>query len=160
MTGEAKSAEGKATGSKSKSPAQDKLDALGLDAIVAWLDEGLTVPAVAERAEVSVGVLYAWQAKSPERLARMSEALQRGADAADAQAEKMLKSEDIEPWRARELAQHYRWRASKRAPQRYGDRIDVTASVTVSADEAAGRLSQVLGVALPPLPGAREGDDR
>jgi hypothetical protein len=68
--------------------------------------------------------------------------------------------QDIDPARLRIMVDTRKWIAAKLKPRSYGDKLDVTASVTVSADEAAGRLSQVLGVALPPLPGAREGDDR
>ena len=39
--------------------------------------------------------------------------------------------------KARELASHYRWRASKTAPREYGDRVEVKGTMTLEQLVAA-----------------------
>lgn len=56
-------------------------------------------------------------------------ALKTSSDSYAEKAENTLldaKSKLVEIQRARELAQHYRWMASKRDPRKYGDKLDIT----------------------------------
>jgi hypothetical protein len=64
----------------------------------------------------------------PEHSARIKEARQFSADTDSDKAEQVLiEAEGTLPEisRARELAQFYKWRASKKAPRNYGDKIEV-----------------------------------
>ena len=64
----------------------------------------------------------------PEHSARIKEARQFSADTDSDKAEQVLiEAEGTLPEisRARELAQFYKWRASKKAPRHYGERIEV-----------------------------------
>jgi hypothetical protein len=64
----------------------------------------------------------------PEHSARIKEARQASADMDSDKAEQVLidaQSTMTEVTRARELAQFYKWRASKKAPRHYGERIEV-----------------------------------
>lgn len=68
---------------------------------------------------------------NPNHSARVREALKESADSFEEKAEQILlelpsKATQGQIVRARELAQHYRWKASKRDPRRFGDKLDVT----------------------------------
>lgn len=99
-----------------------------LDDIIELLVKGKTYREIAESHSVALTTLFDFL-HLPEHSARAREALELSADLYADKAEEVLKdakSTMTEIQRARELAQHYRWKASKRAPKRYGDRLDVT----------------------------------
>ncbi len=101
-----------------------KLDALGLDWVCSQLADGMTMTALAEVAEVSKGSLLTWCAH-PDRSARVIESRALAASVWDEKAEAGLENSE-EPFslaKAKELAHHYRWRASKIAPRLYGDKL-------------------------------------
>jgi hypothetical protein len=105
--------------------AQDKLDAIGIDAICERISGGETLTHLSQDIGVGVARLITWLG-TPERSARANEARRLAAQVWDEMAEGTLLSaspEDISV--ARELAHHYRWRASKMAPRTYGDRHEV-----------------------------------
>ena len=120
---------------KSKAPeekqpsAKEKLNALGVDGICEFISEGLTLTAIAQQIGVSIGSLIGWIEAEPERSARVREARSASARIWDEKAVEVIEdaADPFELTKARELAQHYRWRASKTAPREYGDRqqIDV-----------------------------------
>ena len=107
--------------------AQDKLHAIGFDAVCASLSDGKTMTNIASAAGVSFGSLQAWLDADPERSARAREARRRAARLWDEKAEAAILSaaDPFELARAKDLAHHYRWRASKIAPREYGDKLAV-----------------------------------
>ncbi len=103
-----------------------------LEKIIEQLIAGDSYRVIAEKYKVSLGTLFNYLHNS-EHSARVIEALNYSASTFDDKAEKVLleinaESQGVEMQRARELAQHYRWKASKRSPKEYGERIqqDVT----------------------------------
>ena len=85
-------------------------------------------------------MLCQWIAANPERSARAREARVTAAATYADKAELIL-SDATDPFqlaRARELASHYRWRASKASPKEFGDKIEIEQNTTVRdlTDEA------------------------
>ena len=101
-----------------------------------------------------------WAASNADFGERLRQAREASASHWDEQAERVLVEAEgtrEELARAKELAQHYRWRASKYAPRDYGDRVDlnVTGTIAIAAQLAEVRARRVLidgEVALPSLP--------
>jgi transposase len=119
-----------------RAKAREKLDRAGIDEILDMLSsEGMSLTGIAQEVGVSVGSLLTWIDAEPERSARVREARAAMAKVWDERAEDCILRADDEFTlrRARELAQHYRWRATKIAPREYGDKVDVTASVTLES---------------------------
>ena len=109
---------------KKPSPAIDKLNALGLDAICDMIMEGGGIVAIAAEARTSTAAVVRWMAH-PNNSARVREARAATAALWDEHAEMTIKNADkdvVEISRARELAFHYRWRAGKLNQAIYGDR--------------------------------------
>ena len=104
---------------------KDKLDAFGLDALCDAIMDCHAMKHIADSLEVSQGSLVAWIAAEPERSARVREARIRTAILWEELAEDRIASA-TDPFslsKAKELAHHYRWRASKIAPRDYGDKV-------------------------------------
>lgn len=89
------------------------------------LIDGKSYRDIAEHFGVSLGTVHNFTSKD-EHSARVREARMISASTFDDKAEEVLRDETLEFARARELASHYRWRASKRKPKEYGDKLDVT----------------------------------
>lgn len=83
---------------------------------------------IARNIGVSQGSLIAWIAADSERSARTKEARAHTALAWEEKAERGIAeaSDPFELSKAKELAHHYRWRASKIAPRDYGDKVEQT----------------------------------
>ena len=112
------------------------------------LAEGQHLTGMAKEVGVTLATLLEWINRDPNRRAQFSEARRRTAQMWEERAEKVLleaKGKD-ELYKARELAHHYRWRASKIAPREYG--VHVTQEVT-SPD---GSMSPAGAVDLSKLP--------
>lgn len=108
--------------------AQRKLDRLGADAVCEMILNGKAYKDIAEAAGVAVGSVLAWLDAVPERSARAREARRIMAAYWDQLAEQELRdapatAEGIA--KARELAQHFRWRSAKVDPQGYGEKVDL-----------------------------------
>lgn len=116
-------------------PAQDKLNAAGIDAVCAMLRGGLSQVKIAKSIGVDSEKLHRWLAADPQRSARAREARADSARHWDDQAEKVLMDADeTVPGsiaKARELASHYRWRAKCYLPREYGDKQEVEHSGSV-----------------------------
>jgi hypothetical protein len=114
---------------------QAKLEAFGIDLVCQRIGERMTLTDIAEQAGVPVSTFVTWLAADPERSARVREVRTEMAKVWDEQAEVEIRAaaDDLGMKRARELAHHYRWRATKIAPRDYGDKIDVSASVTLES---------------------------
>jgi chromatin remodeling complex protein RSC6 len=99
-----------------------------LEQILDLVSDNIRFIDIAKKMQVSTRTLNDFVSR-PENNIQYREALQRSADGYADKAEEILMSaprDKMEIYRARELAQHYRWMASKRKPQTYGDKIDVT----------------------------------
>lgn len=96
--------------------------------IIESILEGKTYREIAQELRISLAKLHGITSLS-EHSARVREALKISADSYSDKAEQILKDAKgnlVEIQRARELAQHYRWKASKRDPKRFSDKLDVT----------------------------------
>ena len=103
----------------------ERIEAFGIEAVCERLSNGTTMTAVAEEIGVTVGKLSQWIASDEEHSARAREARIHAARIWDEKALSVVEqAQDLfELQRAKELAHHYRWRASKTAPKEYGDKI-------------------------------------
>ncbi len=103
------------------------LDDIGIEKILTRIRNGKTLTKIAKELDVSVSWLSEWLS-NPERSARAIEARTQSAFVWDDKAEDKLEeaADPFELSRAKELAHHYRWRASKIAPKQYGEKVEQT----------------------------------
>lgn len=102
-----------------------------IEDIIECIISGDTYRVIAEKFEVPLSTLHDF-ISSTEHSARVKAAQEISADSYADKAEKVLidaKGTLTEISRARELAQHYRWKASKRSPKRFGDRLELDGGV-------------------------------
>jgi len=108
----------------------EKMAAYTEQRVMDELADGKPMKHIALEAGVSFGAMSVWIATDPDRSARAREARIHAARIWDEKAEAVI--EDArDPFtlaQAKELAHHYRWRASKTAPRDYGDKV--TAELT------------------------------
>ncbi len=130
--------------------ARQAIDAFGLDALCEAITDRKTMTAISEEIGVSIGSLLTWIEANPERSARVKDVRRATARIWDEQAETEIRAaeDDLGLRKAKELAHHYRWRASKISPE-YGDRQvlagDPEAPLTgVSDDQLDSRLNALL----------------
>lgn len=102
-----------------------RLDDYGIDAVCDDIIAQKTMTAIAEEQGLSIGTFLNWVNGDAERSARVREARSYTARIWDEKAEEVIRDsgEEFDLKKAKELAHHYRWRASKIAPKEYGDRI-------------------------------------
>ena len=108
----------------------DKLEAVGIEALCDMVIEGMMLREVARKVGAPIMSMMDWIEADPARKARMRQARERSAQLWEEKAEQLLSDAD-EPFmlsRAKELAHHYRWRASKIAPRSYGDKVELRGS--------------------------------
>lgn len=105
---------------------------LDIDKVCEDIIDGKTYRQIAEDYEVSISMLHRFLSKE-EHSARATHALVISADTFAEKAEQVLieanwdqKMGDFDLRKARELSQHYRWKAAKRNPRRYSEKVDVT----------------------------------
>lgn len=101
-------------------------DTVGIDAICNDLTGGDSMTAIAKKHGVTVHALVVWIAGDVTRSARVREARTEAAKLWDELATDGIQNatDPFELAKAKEIAHHYRWRASKIAPKEYGDKID------------------------------------
>lgn len=110
---------------------KSKLDGR-LDEILDLFADGETFRGVARIVGVSTRTLNKFLTRK-DNVEQYYAVLQESSDSYASMAEEALRNspaDKIEIQRARELAHHYRWMASKRNPKRYGDKLDVDAKVS------------------------------
>lgn len=116
------------------------------DAII----EGRMLREVALEWGVTIYRLRRWIAAEPARAAQVRAARVISAATYDEKAEQVIQdaSDDLSLKKAKELAHHYRWKASKIDPGQYGEKIDVTANVNVreASDEQLARELAGMGL--------------
>ena len=129
--------------SPTKAPAKARIDAIGIDALAQKIADGMSMTGIAAEVGVSIGTLLVWVDQDPERSARAREARIMSARIWDERAEAGIESasDPFELSRAKELAHHYRWRASKIAPREYGDKV--SAEVT-GADGGPVQIERIV----------------
>lgn len=108
--------------------------------ILSLLIDGETFKSIAKKYNVSLSTLHEYMNKA-EFSARTRNALEMSASSYADKAEEVLllaEKDRIEIQRARELAQHYRWKAGKRNPKKYGDKLDLGISGKVDVEQIKG----------------------
>ena len=112
------------------------------DDILERIESGESIAQLAAEFGCNRSVLWRWIEADEQRSARALICRTKAAAAWDEKAETGLeKAEDpFSLARAKELAHHYRWRASKIAPKVYGDKLDLNhsgnMSVSLRGDDA------------------------
>jgi len=128
-----------------------RLDAMGIDAICAEIAGGTSQSQFARDNGIAPQTFVDWIAADAVRSARIREARSLSADAYADKAEDVLLGEDNPQMlpRARELASHYRWMASKRRPSEYGDKqvIDLNAQITITPEQLDANIQRLLAKA-------------
>lgn len=133
-------------------PIEDK-DKLALPHALDLVVERLLVPMMMSEIAMELGVspsrLTRWCAADSQRLARVREARRLSALLWVEKAEKVIAeaTDDLSLKKARELAHHYRWKASKINVEDFGDKVEHTVQDvrTASTKQLAGEL-QALGL--------------
>lgn len=100
------------------------LDMYGVEWVREQVLELRTLSQIAQDADVALSTLIGWIASDAERSARIRDARRLAAEAWVEKAEQVVADakNNFELQKARELAHHYRWRASKISPQ-YNDKV-------------------------------------
>lgn len=110
------------------SPAQDALDACGIDGVCDLILGGHSYQKIADGLGVGLTSVLRWLSSDPEYSARAREARLVTAAHWDQQAEVEIRDAADTPEgvaKARELASHFRWRSSKLDRKGYGDKLDL-----------------------------------
>ncbi len=110
---------------KPKTGRIEKIPRPSLETVFEDIYSGLSYRAMAQKYGMSLTLLFEFL-HDPEHSARVKEVRQASADMDSDRAEQVLMESEgtmAEVTRARELAQFYKWRASKKAPKYYGDKV-------------------------------------
>lgn len=97
-----------------------------IDKICELIIDGKTFRDIAKVFDCSISTLHNFLVK-PEHAVRTRDSLELSAATYANKGEQVLIEAEgisVEIQRARELAQHYRWMAAKRAPNKYGEKVD------------------------------------
>ena len=107
--------------------------------IIARIESGESIAQIAAGIDCNRAMLWRWIEADEERSARCARARQRAAAAWDEMAEAGISNakDPFELSQAKEMAHHYRWRASKIAPKVYGEKLEL-------AGDAANPLTVVV----------------
>jgi transposase len=106
-----------------------KLDALGIDALVEKIIEGKLQREICRDIGVAISSMVDWIAEDDERARRVKEARRAAARTYEEQAEQVIRDAAVrfELAKAKELAHHYRWRASRMDPA-YSEKVAIGAA--------------------------------
>lgn len=140
------------------------MEVMGDEALFDRLRAGETLTSIANSLGLkSVNTLLKWIASNEERSARAREARVAGSAMYDEMAQSAIESA-TDPFslaKARELAQHFRWRASKLDPGSYGDKVQVDGAINhkgVTDEQLLAKLA-AYGVVVPGIvPKPEHGD--
>jgi len=104
---------------------------LKIDQVCQMLEEAHTQREIAAKFKVAPSSLTRWLA-DPQRSARAKDSRAAAAVLWDERAQEGIESaaDPFELAKAKELAHHYRWRASKIAPKVYGDKLELAGELT------------------------------
>lgn len=144
---------------KSTTPASDKLDAIGIEAICEKIIDGKTTRQIASEAGVGIGTLFSWlEPKAhPERAERYARALAaRGENMAERvmqEAEAAVGKDAAGVQAQRLIVDSLKWSAAHLAPKRWGEKIQTESTVKVEIDltPRKDQLRQMLDITPAPL---------
>ena len=143
--------------------AEAVLNALGLETLCDRLVSGETQTAICKSLGITKGSLGRWISLDAERQARVREARIEAAQAYDDLAEEAIKKARGKDGiaKARELAHHYRWRASKANPREFGEKLEIDQQTTIInlSDEEIERRMERIRSSLAAAQRAREPSD-
>lgn len=132
----------------------DSLPPYDLGMICGLLRDGETLTEIAKAFRRSRDSLRMWALEDPARKLAIDEARHEGAHAYVEKAGAVLAA--LTPGatkatiaRARELAQHYRWMASKMLPKTYGERVELDGHVSVDPLTVLVQQIQANGSRIP-----------
>ena len=140
-----------------KSPVSTRT--LDEDAILARIENGESLAHVAASLGLDRSTLSKWLNADHHRSARAREARAASAAAFDEQAERDLRAatNPFELAKARDLAHHLRWRASKINPKAYGDKLEVAAGDgQLTLEERLKQINEMEVPAHAPMPPGAE----
>lgn len=126
------------------------------------IEAGETISAIAKELGTFHSHISAWLGENQYRSARANVARAKSARYWDDRAQTMIEeaSDAFELAKAKELAHHFRWRASKIAPSDYGDRLRVDGELSirdVSDDELTAKAARLLALIGSSTPGTNGG---
>lgn len=103
-------------------------DGLDIDEVCQRISDGDYLDTIAKDNGIRIGTLLAWLDETPDKSARARAARQATAKYWEEKAASGIADakDGFELSKAKELAHHYRWRASKIAPKEYGDKVALT----------------------------------
>lgn len=137
-----------------KGEQRSRLEMIGDDAFCERVVKGESVGEIADSLDMARQTVWNWIEADVGRSARVRKCLESSAHAYDEMACQVLKdlksdSTQADVSRARELASHYRWRASKRNPKTYGDKLDLNHSgkIDLTDEQVQTRLALLLAKA-------------
>lgn len=115
-----------------KGQAKAKLNSLGIDEVCSDILAGASLTSIAAALGVGLATLVEWLAADPERSARARAARALAAIAWDEEAERLLReaTDGFALSKAKEIAHHLRWRASKISPS-YSEKAEIRAAPVV-----------------------------
>lgn len=117
-----------------------KKPAINIELVIEMIIEGDSYRTMAKKLKVKLTKLHDFTSKE-EHSARVREAMNISADTFAEMAEEVLLKAKLNQWsmaKARELAQHYRWKASKRRPKTYGDKVQTELSGSLDIKQITG----------------------
>lgn len=109
--------------------------------ILQRIEDGESISEIAQTFGVNRSTLWRWLEAEPQRSARAKLSRIISAEAYDEKAIEVIEmaSDPFELARGKELAHHYRWRASKIDPRGYGDRQQIEHSGSVNLGDRLSR---------------------
>lgn len=113
---------------------------LNIEIIVKMIIDGLSYRTMAKKLNIDLHTLHSFTSLE-QHSARVYEAMNISADTFADMAEDIMIKAKLNQWslvKARELAQHYRWKASKRRPKTYGDKVQTEVSGTLGLQQITG----------------------
>jgi hypothetical protein len=115
--------------------ARERLKDFGIDELCEMITDGTTLTDIGKSRGVSFARLQAWITSQPEFPARVKEAREQAAKLWDELAVTGIQAatDPFQLNKAKEIAYHYRWRASKIAPREYGDKLELSGGLELTA---------------------------
>lgn len=126
--------------------ARTALDALGIDAFCDEIANGKSLTKIAEMLGCNIASVSNWLSADAQRSARARQTRAAAAWYWDEQAEQELRDAALTPEavaKARELAQHFRWRAKVTDPANYGDKVDMNHRGVLAVANIPVEMSQL-----------------
>lgn len=134
--------------SKPKKPDAERtprqiLDEMGIDGLCGRITDGMLGREIARSIGVSNTSLVEWIGASDERVRRVTSARMSAAQVYEEEADELIRSaaDPFELAKAKELAHHLRWRASKLNKGLYGDKLDLNHGGEIKVKKTASDMT-------------------